>query len=122
MTKISKSVAIINTKAPFSLATAKEAMDVALIYGSYEQETHLFFQGDGVYQLVAAQQANKITLKDFLKTFAAFEFYDLEHIYVCKQSLIERDLSKNFHIENVQVLAPVQFANALHQHQIILTF
>jgi len=122
MTTNNKSIAIINTKAPFSHAIAKEAMDVALIYGSYEQDTHLFYQGDGVYQLIDNQQPDKIAIKDFLKTFSAFEFYDLEHIYLCKQSLIERNLLENFHIDNVKVLDTDEFAEALHQHHIILNF
>jgi len=122
MTTNNKSIAIINTTAPFSHAIAKEAMDVALIYGSYEQDTHLFYQGDGVYQLIDNQQPDKIAIKDFLKTFSAFEFYDLEHIYLCKQSLIERNLLEVFHIDNVKVLEKDEFAAALHQHHVILNF
>ena len=117
-----KSIAILNTCPPFAQATAKEALDVALIYGSYEQSTHLFYQGDGVYQLISQQQPELITTKDFLKTFSAFEFYELDHVYVCQQSLAERGLQENFHIENVIVLPPNEFALMLKQHNVILTF
>ncbi|GLX80410.1 protein TusC [Thalassotalea insulae] len=117
-----KSIAILNTCAPFCAPDAKDALDIAMIMGSYEQETHLFFKGDGVWQLVAQQQPAQINVKDFLKTFAAFEFYDLEHLYVCEQSLIERGISANFHIDGVKVLAAEPFAEALKQHATILTF
>ncbi|XQW86813.1 sulfurtransferase complex subunit TusC [Thalassotalea piscium] len=122
MTAITKTIAILNTKAPFARATAKEALDVALIFGSYEQATSLFFQGDGVYQLMDKQQPEHINCKDFLKTFAAFEFYDLENIYVCQQSLNERKLSHDFHIDNVNILSVDDFSSRLRQHSVILTF
>ena len=121
-TNKTKSIAILNNKPPFANAIAKEAMDVALIFGTYEQDTHLFFQGDGVYQLISGQNPSGIEIKDFLKTFSAFEFYDLNHIYVCEQSLIERKLTASFHIDNVKVLDKKAFSLALHQHQIIFNF
>ena len=117
-----KSIAIVNTQAPFSTAIGKEALDAALIFGSYEQATSLFFLGDGVFQVIGDQNASAIEIKDYLKTFSALEFYDIENIYVCQQSLIERDLAETFHIENVQVLAREEFSQRLHQHNMIYRF
>jgi tRNA 2-thiouridine synthesizing protein C len=122
MSLTEKSVAIINTNAPLSKANAKDALDVALIFGSYEQAVSLYFQGDGVYQLIAHQQPEKVQQKDFLKTFAALEFYDIENIYVCHHSLIQRGLAENFSIKNVQILNGNDFSISLHQHQTILRF
>ena len=122
MESSNKSIAILSTRGPFARSNAKESIDVALIFGSYEQNTHLFFQGDGVYQLMAEQQAEKINVNNFLKTFAAFHFYDLDKVYVCKKSLEERSLLENFHIENVHVLNTIEFSQALHQHQMIFNF
>jgi tRNA 2-thiouridine synthesizing protein C len=122
MSQPEKSVAILNASAPLSKVNAKDSLDVALIFGSYEQAVSLYFQGDGVYQLIAEQQPEKIQQKDFLKTFAALEFYDIENIYVCHHSLIQRGLSDNFSINNVQVLHRNDFSTSLHHHQTILRF
>ena len=89
-------LAIINSKAPFSSDFGKDALDVALIFGSFEQKISLFFQGDGVYQLIAKQDGTLVSIKDYLKTFSAFEFYDIEDIYVCQQSLVNRQLDETF--------------------------
>ena len=115
-------LAIINSKAPFSSNYGKDALDVALIFGSFEQKVSLFFQGDGVYQLIANQDGSLVSIKDYLKTFSAFEFYDIEDIYVCQQSLINRQLAETFHIDNVNVLASVEFGLALNRHQHVLRF
>lgn len=117
-----KSIAILNTTAPFSTAKAKESLDVALIFGSYEQAPALFFQGDGVWQLINNQTAEAIHSKDFLKTFSAFEFYDIENIYVCQNSLEQRLLSSIFHIDNVTVLAVNEFSEQLKKHDTIFKF
>ncbi|MBA6224834.1 sulfurtransferase complex subunit TusC [Colwellia sp. MB02u-18] len=117
-----KTIAIINTQAPFSNAAGKEALDAALIFGSYEQATSLFFLGDGVFQVIGDQNASAIEIKDYLKTFSALEFYDIENIYVCQQSLTERNLSAHFHINNIQVLSNEVFSQRLHQHNVIYRF
>ncbi len=122
MSVTEKSVAILNASAPLSNANAKDSLDVALIFGSYEQAVSLYFQGDGVYQLVTKQQPELVQQKDFLKTFTALEFYDIENIYVCHLSLNQRGLAEKFSIENVQVLNQDDFAISLHQHQTILRF
>ena len=115
-------LAIINSKAPYSSHYGKDALDVALIFGSYEQKVSLFFQGDGVHQLIAKQDTSLLSIKDYLKTFAAFEFYDIEHVYACQQSLLTRKLEPSFHITDVQVLSTTEFSAALNQHQHVLRF
>lgn len=121
--RVKKSVALINSKAPFSSSNGREALDVALIFGSYEYPISLFFQGDGVWQLISQQDATMISAKDYLKTFAALEFYDIEHIYVCEQSLTQRHIKVNdFHIDNVVVLTPQAMAEKLQQFSTILRF
>jgi len=119
---IKKSVAVLNSSAPLAKANAKEALDIALIFGTYEQNTSLFFQGEGVWQLVRNQSPELANSKDFLKTFAAFEFYDLDTIYVCQDSLKERNLAEQFHIDNVTVLTADDFSQKLHQHDVIFRF
>jgi len=123
MTKpLNKLTAILNAKAPYSNAAGKDALDIALIFGSFEQSTSLFFQGDGVWQLIQGQDGAIISVKDYLKTFAAFEFYDLENIYICQESLSERGLTTDFHIEQVAVLTSKEFADKLAAHHTILRF
>ncbi|WP_281557216.1 sulfurtransferase complex subunit TusC [Thalassomonas sp. RHCl1] len=120
--KQNKTVAIINSQAPFSSPGGKDALDTALIFGSYEQNIALFFMGDGVYQLIDKQNPELINQKNYLKTFSAFEFYDIEQVYVCAQSLKDRGLTDKFHIENTTLLEPAQFAQTLAGFQVIFRF
>ena len=115
-------LAILNSKASFGSNYGKDSLDVALIFGSFEQHVSLFFQGDGVYQLIDNQDGGLLSIKDYLKTFAAFEFYDIEDIYVCQLSLEQRQLSLDFHINEVQVLSCEEFSAALNYHKHVLRF
>jgi tRNA 2-thiouridine synthesizing protein C len=117
-----KTLAILNSKAPYAHSAGKDALDIALVFGSFEQPISLFFQGDGVWQLIQEQDGAVISIKDYLKTFSAFEFYDIEEVYVCQASLAERNLSATFHIDEVQVLNKQGFAEKLASHHNILRF
>lgn len=117
-----KSIAIINASAPFTKANGKEALDVALIFGSFEQKVSLFFQGDGVWQLVDQQSPENLHIKNYLKTFSALTFYDIEDIYVCEKSLNERGISGNFHIENITKLSEDDFAQQVAIHDVVFRF
>lgn len=116
-----KQVAILNSKIPFADNTAKDSLDIALIFGSYEQPISLFFHDDAVWQLIS-QTPSMISQKDFLKTFSAFELYDIENVYICQRSLNERNLPEKFHIDNVQVLAQADFNSCLAKHDVIFRF
>lgn len=117
-----QSIAIINSRNPYSQNAGKDALDLALIFGSYEQSVSLFFHGEGVWQLINHQQPELIGQKNYLKTFAAFELYDIEHVYVCQHSLALRNLPEEFHIADVKVLSVDQFNEKLNQHNVILRF
>lgn len=119
---LNKLTAILNAKAPYSNNAGKDALDIALIFGSFEQPVSLFFQGEGVWQLIQNQNGALISIKDYLKTFSAFEFYDIEDVYICQESLIDRGLAADFHIEEVQVLTKDEFATKLALHHTILRF
>lgn len=118
----STSIAIINSKAPYSIANGKEALDLALIFGSYEQDVALCFIGDGVWQLVDNTNGELLNIKDYLKTLDALPFYDIEHIYVCQQSLSERNITATKDLEGVALLSPKAFSEKLKQYQHIVRF
>lgn len=120
------SVAILNTSSALAASNAKESLDLALIFGSYEQAPRLFFSGDGVYQLVKNQALETVQQKDFLRTFSAFEFYDIEEVFVCRTSLEQRGFNTQepleLNIDGAAIVDKPAFLSALNQHAKILKF
>jgi len=82
-----------NTKAPYGTVYALESLEVVLIGAAFEQDVSLAFIGDGVYQLLKGQDTQGIGMKNFSPTYAALGDYDVNKIYVEKESLEERGLS-----------------------------
>lgn len=118
-----KTLAILNRSTPFGAANAKESLDVALIMGSYEHPVYLYFQGEAIWQLVDKQKPELISAKNFLKTFAALEFYDIDTIYVNETSMEQLGFTTtDLHVDNVTLLSDAQFSHSLKQHKTILVF
>ncbi len=84
---------IINRSAPYGSADGLEALDLCLAAASFGQQVNFIFLDDGIFQLLSNQAPNEIEHKNYSKTFAALEFYDVEYIYVCEESLAARNLS-----------------------------
>ena len=90
---MAKKFMYMNTKAPYGTVYALESLEVVLIGAAFEQDVSLAFIGDGVYQLAKGQDTQGIGMKNFSPTYAALGDYDVNKIYVEKESLEERGLT-----------------------------
>lgn len=122
MTHRVKHYAIINTSASFDSLKGKESLDAALILASYEMPVSLFFIGDGVFQTINAQSADTIKAKDYIATFKALGFYDIEDIYVCNDSLDSRNIATTSVLADAQCCDKELIKNKLEHCDVVLTF
>jgi len=90
---MAKKFMYMNTKAPYGTIYALESLEVVLIGAAFEQDVSLAFIGDGVYQLAKGQDTQGIGMKNFSPTYSALGDYDVNKIYVEKESLEERGLT-----------------------------
>ncbi len=84
----------VNRKAPHGSIYALESLEVVLVGAAFEQDVSLAFLDDGVYQLMLNQNTSGIGVKNFSPTYKALGDYDINQIYVEKESLELRGLSK----------------------------
>ena len=83
----------VNRKAPHGTIYAHEALEVVLIAAAFEQDVSMAFLDDGAFQLKKDQNTDQINTKNFSKTFSALEMYDVEKLYVERESIDERGIS-----------------------------
>ncbi|MCP4316743.1 MAG: sulfurtransferase complex subunit TusC [Hyphomicrobiales bacterium] len=83
----------VNRKAPYGTIYALESLEVVLIGAAFEQNVSLAFLDDGVFQLTKGQDTQGIGVKNFSPTYRALGDYDVNKLYVEKESLEERGLS-----------------------------
>jgi tRNA 2-thiouridine synthesizing protein C len=85
----------VNRKAPYGTIYALEALEVVLIGAAFEQDVALAFLDDGVFQLTKGQNTDGIGVKNFSPTFRALGDYDVNKLYVERESLEERGLTED---------------------------
>jgi len=85
----------LNRKAPYGTVYALESLEVVLIAAAFEQDVSLAFIDDGVYQIIDGQKTDGIGMKNFSSTYRALGDYDINKLYVSKESLDERGLSED---------------------------
>jgi tRNA 2-thiouridine synthesizing protein C len=84
----------VNRKAPYGTIYALESLEVVLIGAAFEQDVALAFLDDGVFQLTKGQNTDAIGAKNFSPTYRALGDYDVNKLYVERESLEERGLSE----------------------------
>ena len=102
-TGVVKKFLYVNRRAPHGTVYAHEALEVVLIGAAFDQDVSLAFIDDGVFQLKKDQDTSEIYTKNFSKIYSALEMYDVEKLFVEKESLecrglTEEDLSVDFKI------------------------
>ena len=83
----------VNRKAPYGTIYAWESLEVVLIGAAFEQDVQLAFVDDGVFQLCKDQDTTGLGIKNFSPTYSALGDYDINKIYVEKESLDARGLT-----------------------------
>ena len=88
-----KKFMFVNRKAPYGTVYALESLEVVLISAAFDQDVSLAFIDDGVYQITKDQDTTGIGQKNFSKAYQALGDYDINKLYVEKESLEERGLT-----------------------------
>ena len=111
----------VNRRAPYGTIYALECLEVVLISAAFDQDVSVVFIDDGVYQLKKNQDATAIGMKNFSKTYRALDDYDVEKIYVEKESLDARGLSEDDLIIPVEVLASADLRELMAQQEVVIS-
>lgn len=112
----------LNRRAPYGSIYALESLEVVLIGAAFEQDVSVAFIDDGVYQLTKGQDTKGVEMKNFSPTYRALEMYDVEKLYVFKESLDERGLTEDDLIVDVEVVDAKQMADLMDEQEVILSF
>ena len=126
----------VNRRAPHGSIYALESLEVVLIGAAFEQEVSLAFIDDGVYQLMRNQDPSGIGVKNFSPTYRALGDYDINQIYVEKESLELRGLSKENLLpltwedededwtekDSIQVVSSKELTDIIEKQDVIFSF
>ncbi len=117
-----KKFMFVNRKAPYGTIYALESLEVVLITAAFDQDVSLAFLDDGVYQLRKGQQTKGIDTKNFSPTYRALEGYDIEKLYVEKESMEARGLTEEDLLVDVTVLSREEMGELMDEQDVVLSF
>jgi tRNA 2-thiouridine synthesizing protein C len=117
-----KKFMFVNRKAPFGTIYALESLEVVLIAATFDQDVSLAFVDDGVYELVKGQNSKAIGIKNHAPTYRALEGYDVEKLYVERESMEERGLSESDLLVPVEVLSSAEMGELMATQDVVLSF
>ena len=126
----------VNRKPPHGSIYALESLEVVLIGAAFEQEVTLAFIDDGVYQLLQNQDTSAIGSKSFAPTYRALGDYDVNRIYVERESMELRGLVKEDLMpltwededddwaekDSIHVVGSAELAEIMEHQDVILSF
>ncbi len=116
-----KKFMFVNRKAPYGTIYALEVLEMVLISAAFDQDVHLAFLDDGVFQLKKGQDTKDVNMKNFSNTYRALEGYDIEKLYVEKESMEERGLTEADLVVPVEVISRAQMADLMNNMDMVLT-
>ena len=117
-----KKFMFVNRKAPYGTIYALEGLEVVLISAAFDQDVSLAFLDDGVFQLVKGQKTDGVEMKNFSPTYRALEGYDIEKLYVERESLEARGLSEDDLLVDVQVMSAAEMGDMMTQQDVVISF
>ena len=117
-----KKFMFVNRKPPYGTIYALESLEVVLIAATFDQDVSLVFLDDGVYELVKGQNSKAIGIKNFSPTYRALEGYDVEKLYVERESLAARGLTEKDLLVPVEVLSSAEMADLMAGQDVVLSF
>lgn len=112
----------VNRRAPHGSIYAQESLEVVLIGAAFEQDVSIVFLDDGVFQIRKEQDTGGIETKNFSKTFRALEMYDVEKLYVEKESLEARGMTVDDLNVDVEVKSSEEIGRLMEEQDVILSF
>jgi tRNA 2-thiouridine synthesizing protein C len=117
-----KKFMFVNRKAPHGTVYALESLEVVLITAAFDQDVSLVFADDGVYQLKKQQVTKGIETKNFSPTYRALDGYDIEKLYVERESMQARGLTEDDLLVDVTVMSKDEMGKLMETMDVVLSF
>ncbi len=119
--EVVKRFLFVNRKAPHGTVYALESLETVLISAAFDQDVSVVFIDDGVFQLKKDQDTTGVNMKNFSKTFRALDGYDVEKLYVEKESLEARGLTRDDLIVDVEVLDSGKLSEIMAAQDVVIS-
>ncbi|VAX18680.1 hypothetical protein MNBD_NITROSPINAE04-2284 [hydrothermal vent metagenome] len=117
-----KKIMFIMRNPPHGGIYSYEGLETVLIMAAFEQDLSMVFVGDGVFSLVKNQDTDAIGIKGYIKTYGVLEDYEVEKIYVDRQSMEDRGLTTDDFAIPVEVKEADEIAKLMQEQHATIPY
>ena len=117
-----KKFMFLNRKAPYGTVYALESLEVVLIAATFDQDVSLVFMDDGIFEIAKGQNTKAIEMKNFSPTYRALDGYDVEKLYVERESMEARGFTEADFVVPVEVLSATELGQLMAEQDVVLSF
>ncbi len=110
----------VNRRPPHGTIYPHEMLEMVLITAAFDQDVSVVFLDDGVYQIKKEQDTKGIGIKNFTRAFRALDDYDVEKLYVEKESLEARGLTAEDLLVPVEVVSTERLREIMAEQDVVL--
>jgi tRNA 2-thiouridine synthesizing protein C len=116
-----KKILFVLRKSPHSGAYSQEMLDVIMTVAAFDQEVSVLLLDNAVFQIKKGQNPERSGLKVTAAIFKALPIYNVQTLYVEKESLLERGLDKDDLDESVLEIPRIEVGEFFKQFNLILS-
>jgi tRNA 2-thiouridine synthesizing protein C len=108
-------------QAPVGGFQASEFLDMVMTAAAFDQAVSLLFLDDGVLQLLRGQGPDALGRGSVAAIFPALDLYDVEALWVERESLVERGVGEDAMVVPVKLIARASVADLLRDQTIVVS-
>jgi len=113
---------IVFRTAPYGTIYSFEGLENVLIMGAYDQDISVLFIDDGVYAIKKGMDTSATGIKDFSPTLRALEAYDIDKIFIDRDSMESRGLTLDDFVIEPQVIESDQVEKMMEEQKNFFMF
>ena len=114
-----KNFLFIMRQPPHSSSQCQETLDIILTIAAFDQKVSLLFLDQGVFQLKADQNPDRLAMKDTAAIFKALAIYEVDQLYAEVESLQFYGLKPGDLLLPVQEIYRKDVNQLMRQHAVI---
>ena len=109
-------------RSPYGSSLAKASLDVVFANAAFDQPISVLFLGDGVLQLLPAQDSHALGIANVARQLASLPLYDINTVYVDARAVERYNLDLSAMSVNTQLLNEAEMHQLMLDHDHLLGF
>lgn len=114
-----RSILLMLSASPYRGARFAEALDALLVAAAFDQRCSVLLTGDAVFGLLPGQDGAPSGVRTPGRMLTALPDYEVDHIYVCEDSLAHRELLEIVPVVPVERVPLSKQAGLIAGHDVV---